>query len=103
MFEEFKRDGDLYKNKKFYSIDYLKEHINDFSLWGVLHTQILTPDFCVEYLLIPNNKYAKDEDDEEIYINNVLYWQQHITKEELLNCEYMKKYKENLLINQVKK
>jgi hypothetical protein len=93
--EDFKRDDDLYKNKNFYSIDYLKENINDFSLWGILHTQTLTPDFCVEYLLVPDNKYAKDEEDEEIYINNVLYWQTHITKEELLNCEFMKKYLEN--------
>jgi hypothetical protein len=93
MMEEFKRDGDLYKNKNFYSIDYLKENIKDFSLWAILHTQLLTPDFCVEYLLVPDNRYAKDEDDEDIYINNVLYWQQHITKEDLLHCEFMKKYK----------
>ena len=95
MCEDFKRDGDLYKNKNFYTIDYLKENIKYFSLWGILHTQTLTPDFCVEYLLVPDNKYAKDEEDEEIYINNVLYWQTHITKEELLNCDFMKKYKEN--------
>ena len=93
--EEYKRDGDLYKNKNYYSIEYLKENINNFSLWAILHTQILTPDFCVEYLLVPDNKYAKDEDDEDIYINNVLYWQRHITKEDLLNCEFMKKYKVN--------
>jgi hypothetical protein len=99
--EEYKRDGDLYKNKNYYSIEYLKENIKDFSLWAILHTQTLTPDFCVEYLLVPDNKYAKDEEDEEIYINNVLYWQQHITKEELLNCEFMKKYKENTLNNKV--
>jgi len=95
MHEDFKRDGDLYKNKNFYSIDYLKENIKDFSLWGILHTQTLTPDFCVEYLLVPDNKYAKDEEDEEIYINNVLYWQRHIVLEDLLNCDFMKKYKEN--------
>jgi hypothetical protein len=47
--------------------------------------------------LIPDNKYAKDEDDEVIYINNVLYWQRHITKEELLDCEFMQKYKKNKL------
>ena len=90
----YKRDEDLYKHKHFYSIDYLKENINDFSLWSILYTQTLTPDFCVEYLLVPNNKYAKiEDDDEEIYINNVLYWQRHITKEDLLTCEFMKKYK----------
>ena len=93
--DEFKRDGDLYKNKNFYSIDYLKENIKDFSLWSILYTQTLTPDFCVEYLLVPDNKYAKDDDDEEIYFNNVLYWQRHITKEALLKCEFMKKYLEN--------
>ena len=96
--EEFKKDWILYKNKNFYSIEYLKENIIDFSLWAILHTQILTPDFCVEYLLIPDNKYAKDEDDEDIYINNVLYWQTHITKEDLLNCNFMKTYKENKLL-----
>ena len=95
MATDFKRDGDLYKNKNFYSIEYLIENIKEFTLWGILHTQTLTPDFCVEYLLVPNNKYAKDEEDEEIYINNVLYWQSHITHEDLLNCEFMKKYKEN--------
>jgi hypothetical protein len=95
MHEDFKRDGDLYKNKNFYSIEYLIENIKDFTLWGILHTQTLTPDFCVEYLLVPDNKYAKDEEDEEIYINNVLYWQRHIVLEDLLNCDFMKKYKEN--------
>jgi hypothetical protein len=99
MMEEFKRDRELYKNKNAYSIDYLKENIMDFSLWAILHTQTLTSDFCVEYLLIPDNKYAKDEDDEEIYINNVLYWQRHITNDDLLNCDFMKKYKENILNN----
>ena len=89
----YKRDEDLYKNKHFYSIDYLKATINDFSLWSILYTQTLTPDFCVEYLLVPDNKYAKDEEDEEIYINNVLYWQRHITHEDLLNCNFMINYK----------
>ena len=88
------RDNELYKNKNKYSIEYLKENIKHFSLLAILHTQTLTPDFCIEYLLMPNNKYAKDEEDEEIYINNVLYWQHHITKEDLLHCEYMKKYKQ---------
>jgi hypothetical protein len=95
MMEEYKRDAELYKNKNYYSVDYLKEHINDFTLWGILHTQTLTPDFCVEYLLVPNNKYAKDEEDEEIYINNVLYWQTHLTQEDLLTCEFMLNYKDN--------
>ncbi len=93
------RDDELYKNKNTYSIEYLIENIKYFSLWGILHTQTLTPDFCVEYLLVPNNKYAKDEEDEDIYINNVLYWQQHITHEELLNCAYMKLYKSQNAIN----
>lgn len=93
MMEDFKRDSELYKNKNYYTIEYLKEHINDFTLWAILHTQTLTSDFCVEYLLVPNNKYAKDEEDEEIYINNVLYWQRHITHADLLNCDFMKKYK----------
>ena len=96
MPEEFKRDGDLYKNKNFYSIDYLKQHIQDFSFWAILHTQTLSPDFCVEYLLVPDNPYAKDDDDEDIYINNVLYWQRHLTKAHLLNCEFMQKYKNQI-------
>ena len=95
MNDYFKRDGDLYKNKNFYSIEYLKENIKEFTLCSILHTQTLTPDFCVEYLLVPDNRYAKDEEDEEIYINNVLYWQRHITKEELLNCDFMKQYKKD--------
>ena len=90
---EFGKDGELYKNKNCFSIEYLVENINDFSLWAILHTQRLDPDFCVEYLLVPDNKYAKDEEDEEIYINNVLYWQRHITHEDLLNCNFMINYK----------
>jgi hypothetical protein len=95
MHEDYKRDDDLYKNKNTYSIAYLIENIKDFTLWAILHTQTLTPDFCVEYLLVPDNKYAKDEEDEEIYINNVLYWQRHIVLEDLLQCDFMKKYKAN--------
>ena len=95
MHEDYKRDDDLYKNKNTYSITYLIENIKDFTLWAILHTQTLTPDFCVEYLLVPDNKYAKDEEDEEIYINNVLYWQRHIVLEDLLQCDFMKKYKAN--------
>ena len=89
------RDDELYKNKNTYSIEYLKENIYHFSLLAILHTQTLTPDFCIEYLLMPNNKYAKDEDDEDIYVNNVLYWQQHITHEALFSCEYYINYKNN--------
>ena len=93
--EDELRDDELYKNKNTYSIEYLKENINYFSLLAILHTQTLTPDFCIEYLLMPNNKYAKDEDDEDIYVNNVLYWQQHITHEDLFSCEYYLNYKKN--------
>ena len=93
--EDELRDDELYKNKNTYSIEYLKENINYFSLLAILHTQTLTPDFCIEYLLMPNNKYAKDEDDEDIYVNNVLYWQQHITHEALFSCEYYINYKNN--------
>jgi len=93
--EDELRDDELYKNKNTYSIEYLKENINHFSLLAILHTQTLTPDFCIEYLLMPNNKYAKDEDDEDIYVNNVLYWQQHITHEALFSCEYYLNYKNN--------
>ena len=42
MMEDFKRDSELYKNKNYYAIEYLKEHINDFTLWAILHTQTLT-------------------------------------------------------------
>ena len=93
--KEYKKDSELYTNKNYYSIEHLKDNIKDYTLWAILHTQTLTPDFCVEYLLVPYNKYAKDEEDEEIYINNILYWQRHITKDDLLNCEFMQKYKEH--------
>ena len=95
IMKEYKKDSELYTNKNYYSIEHLKDNIKDYTLWAILHTQTLTPDFCVEYLLVPDNKYAKDEEDEDIYINNILYWQRHITKDDLLNCEFMQKYKEN--------
>ena len=49
----------------------------------ILTTQKLTPEFCIKYLyLLNNNKYTKNDCDEEIYLHDILKYQSHITKKE---------------------
>jgi hypothetical protein len=71
------------KNIK-YSLDILKHNIYNLSLWEILKTQYLTPEFCVKYIL--NNDFQLTEEDEKITVNDVLKLQQHIDPKEL-DCE----------------
>lgn len=80
---------DLYKNK--YTISELENNIEYLVLWDILITQKLTADFCFTYFWTENDEYAKDKDDKEICIQDVLKWQPHLTKDILLNCDVCKK------------
>lgn len=80
---------DIIKHK--YSIDILEKNINELSLWRILQTQILTAEFCVKYLYcvktIKNNESP-------IYLHDILNWQEHLSKDDIYNCdEYKKKLK----------
>jgi len=67
-----------------YPIEIIEKNINNFNLLTILTTQKLTPEFCIKYLyLLNNNKYTKNDCDEEIYLHDILKYQSHITKKEL--------------------
>ena len=79
----------LYKNK--YTIPELENNIKQLGLWDILLTQELTADFCFTYFWTDKDEYAKDKEDAEICIQDVLNWQPHLTKELLFSCEVYKK------------
>jgi len=57
-------------------------NIDRLGLKRLLVTQILTAEFCVKYLLNPE-EYGMCAEDEYISKNDILLYQKHITKEEL--------------------
>lgn len=71
---------DLYKNQ--YNYEILKANIYAVSLIDILKTQVLTPDFCIKYILNP--KFQLSELDKTITIHTVLEYQPHITFDELV-------------------
>lgn len=75
-------DQDLRQKK--YSIQLLEENINNLSISIILHTQILTPDFCVKYIL--NEDYASCVEETYICDLDVLRRQPHITQDDLYNA-----------------
>jgi len=71
---------DLYNNK--YSRKILKEYIYAVAMIDILKTQTLDCSFCVRYIL--NNNYHFLSQDDNITINDVIKYQPHITRNELL-------------------
>jgi len=69
-------NGDLHKNK--YSLSLIEQNINNLNLFHILTTQTLTAEFCAKYFCAPNDIYAKDDIDQEIYIHHILQYQPHI-------------------------
>ena len=81
-------DYDIIKCK--YSVNILENNINELSLWRILQTQILTADFCIKYF------YCVKSDDRPIYLHDILNWQEHLSRDDILHCnEYKKKLIEN--------
>jgi len=66
-----------------YSNTILEKNIDKLVLLDILTTQKLSIEFAVKYILDPNEKYAKTEDDKDICINDVLHFQKHIKETEL--------------------
>ena len=77
---EIVQHHDLMYNK--YNIEILEYNIDNLGLRRLLVTQTLTPDFCVKYLLNPE-EYGMGVEDEYISKNDILMYQKHISKEEL--------------------
>jgi hypothetical protein len=74
-------DQDLLKNK--YSIELIEKNINNLSISRILNTQILTPEFCVKYIL--NEDYASCVEETYICDLDVLIRQPHIKQTDLIN------------------
>lgn len=75
-------DQDLLKNK--YSIDLLEKNIDNLSISRILNTQILTPEFCVKYIL--NEDYASCVEETYICDLDVIRRQPHIKQSDLINA-----------------
>uniref|UniRef100_A0A6C0F0U4 Uncharacterized protein n=1 Tax=viral metagenome TaxID=1070528 RepID=A0A6C0F0U4_9ZZZZ len=75
------KNDDLLMNQ--YTIDMLEQNINNLSLWTLLKTQHLNAIFCFKYILDSNERYAKDEDDEDICLRDIIQWQPHIQEKEI--------------------
>lgn len=71
---------DLYNNK--YSRKILKEYIYAVAMIDILKTQDLDCSFCVRYIL--NDNYHFLSDDDNITIDDVLKYQPHISRIQLL-------------------
>jgi len=71
---------DLYNNK--YSREQLKEHIYAVAMIDILKTQDLDCSFCVRYIL--NENYHFLSQDDNITIDDVVKYQPHISKTQLL-------------------
>lgn len=78
------QNTDLFRQK--YSVEVLAANIHNLSLTALLQSQDLTPEFCVNYIWQCNDKYAKDDWDEDIYIPDILYWQKHLTETDIFNA-----------------
>lgn len=79
---------DIIKHK--YSTNILENNINELSLWRILQTQVLTADFCIKYF------YCVISNETPIYLHDILNWQEHLSRDDIFNCdEYKKKIKEN--------
>jgi hypothetical protein len=75
---------DLLNNRNKYSIDILEKNIEHLDEKILLATQILTPEFCVKYIL----DLDIESGGEESYIFDVCYilqFQKHITEKELMD------------------
>lgn len=73
---------DLYRNK--YGREKLKEYIYVVPLIDILKTQDLDCSFCVRYILNDNYHFLSEE--ENITVDDVLKYQPHISRIQLLIC-----------------
>jgi len=67
-----------------FNIETLEYNIDRLGLKKLLQTQILTPEFCVKYILNPE-EYGMCREDHYICFNDIVLYQPHITIEQLEN------------------
>ena len=73
---------------KKYDIETLEFNIDRLGLKRLLVTQTLTADFCIKYLLNPE-EHGMCVEDHSISKSDILLYQKHITQEEL-DCIFKK-------------
>ena len=81
------KNTDLYKTK--YNCDILIKNINKLNLQTILETQLLSIDFCIDYILNKKLQYFSEEND--IGLCEILETQKHISKDDLLKAIEKKK------------
>ena len=84
------RDLRLPENKNKYSMDEIMENLDHLNVKILLYTQILTEDFCVEYIL-DMRMNSGDEDSYLLCEDYILGWQPHLNEKlffELRDIKY---------------
>ena len=69
--------------KNQYDIKTLEYNASHLELRKLLTTQILTPEFCITYILNPD-KHGSCAEDEYFCDSDIVIYQPHITKEDLM-------------------
>jgi hypothetical protein len=77
-------NNDLFTRQ--YPIAVLEANIDNLYLVTILQTQVLSAEFCCKYFWAIDDEYAQDEDDREIYLNDILLWQPHLSAAVLEQC-----------------
>ena len=69
-------------NNKQYSMDILKKHIYEVSLWDIIKKQKINEEFAVKYILNP--RYQLTESEKCININDILFFQPNLCREKII-------------------
>ena len=56
----------------------------------IIESKLIQDEFCVKYFWLENEEYAKDKEDTEICLQDILAWQQHLTEADLYTCHAFK-------------
>jgi hypothetical protein len=82
---EYIIDDDAFNHTKKYSLADLTFIVKkcSVSLYLIMRTQTLIPDFCAKYLLNPDGDYTTTDLDNYITYEDILRYQTHITEQEL--------------------
>lgn len=76
------KNHDLYQKE--WSVADLEANINNLSLKTILHTQTITAEFAVRYILTTDD-YASCAEETYYDINDVLDLQPHLTRDEIIS------------------
>jgi hypothetical protein len=82
-------DSDLLKNKNKYTIEEILENVDHLNVKLLLYTQILTEDFCVEYIL-DMRMNSGDEDSYLLCEDYILKKQPHLDEKLFLKLRDIK-------------